>query len=129
MLAKLYGQLVQKVAAKLRMRDRSPTEENGQFDLVSPIQESRCLPPLRLQIVPANLWLDTNFLESRYMLIAPGIALFSTLLVPKLPVIHQPTNGRRGVRGHFHEVKPPLPSHFHRFPGWNDANLASLIVD
>lgn len=88
MLPELDRQLVEQITPKLGMRDRAPTKEDCQLHLVTTIEEPGRLSALRLEVVIADLWLDANFLQLGDMLIAPGITLFTALLVSEFSVIH-----------------------------------------
>lgn len=129
MVLQLFSQSVEKILAQLGVRDRPSAEEDRQLHLVSCIQELRCLAALGLEIMPANLGLDPDFLELRNLLMAPGVALFSALFVPKLSIVHQATNGRRRVRGNLDKVEPLLAGHLQRFARGDDTDLTTFIVD
>ena len=129
MVAQLLCQSLEKLFPKFRMGNGTATEQDRQLHLIPTIQKPRGVAALGLQIVVADLRLDPNLFELNDVLIASGIALFSALLVPKLPIIHQTTNGRGCVGRDLNEVQPALTGHLQRFPRRNDPDLATFVVD
>lgn len=88
MVPELNCQLVEKIAAELWMRDRSPPEEDSQLHLVTTIKKPCGLPALGLEVVITDLRLDADFLQLDDMLVAPGVPLFAALLISEFAVIH-----------------------------------------
>jgi hypothetical protein len=122
-------ELIEQIAAKLRVSDGSASEQDRQFHLVAPIEEPRGLSPLGLKISLANLGLDANFLELRYMLMTLGITFFPRLFVTEFPVVHESAHWRRSIGCNLYEVEPLLSRHLERIPGWNDPDLGAFIID
>src|SRR5215213_1980082 len=60
---------------------------------------------------------------------APGLALFAALLVPKLSVVNEPADGWHRVGRHLDQVETPLAGHLERVKCWNDADLLAVLVD
>src|SRR5215217_1711226 len=129
MRTELIGELIEKHFAEVRVGHLAAPEEDGQLDLVSGVEELRGLPTLGFQIVVVNLRPDANLFQLDDVLMTAGLPLFAALLVSKLAVIHEPTDGWHGVGRHLDQVESPLTRHLERVESWNDADLLAVLID
>lgn len=88
MLSQLDRQLVEQITSELWMRDRAPPEKHCQLNLIATVEKPRGLSTFGLQVMIADLRLDSDFLELGYVLIAPRIPFLATLLVSEFTVVH-----------------------------------------
>lgn len=128
-IAELLLQLLEQITPKLRMGDGPPPEEDTQLHLIAGIKKLRRLAPLGLKVVPANLRLDTNFLQARHMLRLARITLFPALFVSEFAVIHQPADGGNRVWRNLYQVQSTLACHLQRIARVNHADLLPLIIN
>jgi hypothetical protein len=63
------------------------------------------------------------------VLVLPGFLFAFGLLVAKLPIIHQPANGRRGAGGDLHHVHTVGARECEGFPERQDAKLFAISPD
>ena len=122
-------ELVEQALANIRMSHLTPAKCNGHLDLVAGVEKLRCLPTFSFKIVIIDLGPDPDLFELNDVLITSGLPFLPALLVSKFPVIHQPANGRNGIRRHFDEIKATFPRHIKRFASRHNSNLRALVIN
>jgi hypothetical protein len=60
---------------------------------------------------------------------AARLALFATLLVPELAIVHEPADGWHRVGRHLDEIESSFARHLERVECWDDADLLAVFVD
>jgi len=129
MWTELIGELIEQGFAQIRMGHLAATEENGQLDLVSSVEELRGLATLRLEVMVVDLGPDADLFQLDNVLMAAGLALFAALLVSKLAVVHEPADGWHRIGCHFDQIEPPLARHLERIKRWDDTDLLAILID
>jgi len=128
-ILKLDRKLIEQIATKLRVGYGPSPEQYGQFDLIPAVKELRCLAALGLKIGFPDLGLNAYFLEPGDMLMLLGLSFLTTLFVPELSVVHQPTHRRSSIRRHFNQVESPFTRHIERLTGGDDTDLPTFVVN
>jgi hypothetical protein len=129
MRTELLGELVEQGLAQVRVRHLAPTEEDGDFHLVPGIEEFRRLPPLGFEVVVVDLGPDADLFQLDDMLMATGLTLLAALLVAVFAVVHEPADGRHGIRRHLDQVESTLARHLERIECRDDADLLAVLID
>ena len=125
----LIGELIEERFAEIRVGHLAPPKEDRQLDLVSGVEELRGLPAFGLEVMVVDLGPDADLFQLDDVLVAAGLALFATLLVPKLAVVHKPADGRHRIGRHLDQVESTLARHLERVKCWNDPDLLAVLVD
>ena len=85
------------------MSHLATTELNGNLHLVIVLKKPNRLFDFKIDIVLPRLGTDTNLFQFRLMLLTLGRTL--TLVVFEFAVVHDATDRRFSLRGHFDEVE------------------------
>src|SRR6185503_14719184 len=93
------------VAAPLRVQVLAPPEHDRDLDLRALIQEAHDVALLRLVVVNADLRPELDLLDVDLLLVPAGELGLLLLFVLVLPVVHDPRDGRIGVRCDLDEVE------------------------
>jgi hypothetical protein len=125
----LIGELIEQGFAQIRVGHLAAAKEDGQFDLVSGVEELRGLPTFGFEIVVIDLGPDADLFQLDDVLMAAGLALLAALLVSKLAVVHEPADGWHRIGSHLDQIEPPLARHLERVKRGYDTDLLAVLID
>ena len=121
--------LIEDLRAELRVGHLAPSELQRHLDLVTFVDELVDLADLDVEVAPADLRPELDFLDRHVRRLAPGLLGLLGLLVPELAVVHDPAHRRVGHRGHLDEVEVESPGHLQRLGYGFDAQLIAVRTD
>src|SRR5690606_5047030 len=123
------GHLHQTIAHQIGVDDLPPAEAHVDLDPVAVPQEALSALHLHFDIVAIGLGAQAQLLDDRRLLLLARLAVPLRLLVLEAAEIHQPADGRLGLRGDFHQVEIGFLSHAQGLPDRHDTQLLAVGAD
>ena len=121
--------IVEDLAAELWVGNFTTSELQGDLDLVAFLEELLEVPHLGVEIALADLGSELDLLHRDVDGLASGLLGLLRLLVPELPVVHDPAHRRVRHRCHFDQIEVETTSHPKRLRDRLDPELASVGTD
>ena len=123
------GKAIQLHPPAIEMDHLSTSEHHRHFRLVPFFQESLGVPRLELEIVILGLGPKLDLLDQNDRLLLLGLARLLALLVSILPIIHDPADGRLGLRRHLNQIEPEALGGLEGLLNRQDSELFSIRID
>ena len=111
------------------MRHLAASELQGDLHLVALLEELDEVSHLGVEVALADLGPELDLLHRDVDGLASGLLGLLRLLVPELPVVHDPAHRRVRHRCHLDEIEVETTSHPERIGNWLDPELASVGTD
>ena len=128
-LLQLIYQALQNLLANLCMSHFPSPKHDSRLYFVFPLQEADDVIFLELIIVCINLGPELHLLELNALLVLLGLLCLFALLVPILPVVHDPADRRFGHRCDFYQVQPFVQGQ-DKGPLWlHYSQLAAIVIN
>src|SRR5436305_4596297 len=128
-LLHVLGQAHQQVAPALRVSGLPAAEHDRHLDLRALVEEALDVGLLGVVVVDSDLGPELDLLDVDRGLVLPGELRLLLLLVPVLPVVHDPGDRRIRLGRDLHEVEVLRVCVLERLLGLLDPDLASVLVD
>src|SRR5262249_23378938 len=119
----------QQVSAPLRMEVLPSPEHDRDLHLRPLAEEADHMALLRLVVVDSDLRSELDLLDVDLRLVLARELRLLLLLVPVLPVVHDPRDGRVGLGGDLDEVEPLAVRVLESLRRRLDAELLAPLVD
>jgi hypothetical protein len=121
--------IIEHLASELGMGHLPSLEADANFDLIPLLQETLDGSGLKVDIVVICFGGQPYFFDHHSLLVLPGIALFTGLLVLEPAIIHKAANWGYCSRGNFDQIYVAFPSHLEGIKDGKDTQLLSLITN
>src|SRR5665647_3573685 len=128
-LADVLGELLEQVEAELRLRLLTPTEHDGDLDLVAALEEAGDMALLGVVVVSIDLRPELHLFDHGVRLVAPRLTGLLGVLVLPLAVVHELAHRRPVPRGDLHKVEVGLLGKADSVLDADDAHLLTVRAD
>lgn len=116
------------LSSQFRVRNLTPTEHQGDLDLVPIIQKLARVPDLRLEVMFLDARSEFDFLELDHMLLFLGLASHLGLLELVLPEVHDADDRRASKWRYFNEVEAELLCSAQRRINIHNSKLGAVVA-